>query len=255
VHDGDYLVALDVVAGARGPGSEALVRQASLAHRDWFEANARARTHFFDADAGCVRAVERACYDALVLSETPVAVEPEEGARVLAEALKERGLGERGEALLRRAMCAGVSLDAGALLLRACLGATRVADVDIESQVPHEQRRILERLCPEAIEVPSGRRVRLDYRADGSVHLAAKLQELFGWADTPRVGARSAPVVIDLLAPNGRSVQTTSDLRSFWQRTYPEVRKELRGRYPKHPWPDDPWTATPTARTQKRARR
>ena len=81
---------------------------------------------------------------------------------------------------------------------------------------------------------------------------AVKLQELFGLADTPRVGPRREPVLLALLAPNGRPVQMTRDLRSFWERTYPEVRKELRGRYPRHPWPDDPWTAPPTARTTRR---
>ena len=81
-----------------------------------------------------------------------------------------------------------------------------------------------------------------------------ELQELFGLADTPRIGPRKEPVRIALLAPNGRPVQTTRDLRSFWNTTYAEVRKELRGRYPKHPWPEDPWTAMPTARTTRRRR-
>jgi ATP-dependent helicase HrpB len=67
-----------------------------------------------------------------------------------------------------------------------------------------------------------------------------KLQELFGVTDTPRIGARREPVLLLLLAPNGRPVQTTRDLRSFWQRTYPEVRKELAWRYPKHRWPEEP---------------
>src|SRR6059036_1450466 len=73
-----------------------------------------------------------------------------------------------------------------------------------------------------------------------------------GLADTPRIGKRREPVVLSLLAPNGRPVQVTRDLRSFWDQTYPEVRKELRGRYPKHPWPEDPWTAPATHRTKRR---
>jgi ATP-dependent helicase HrpB len=75
-----------------------------------------------------------------------------------------------------------------------------------------------------------------------------KLQELFGLAETPRIGPAQVPVTFSLLAPNGRPVQTTRDLRSFWQRTYPEVRKELRGRYPKHAWPEDPSAASPAKR-------
>ena len=113
----------------------------------------------------------------------------------------------------------------------------------------------LDREAPERLEVPSGRTAALDYRDDGSVAASVKLQELFGLAETPRIGPRAEPVLLLLLAPNGRPVQTTRDLRSFWERTYPEVRKELRGRYPRHPWPDDPWTATPTARTKRRDRR
>jgi len=75
---------------------------------------------------------------------------------------------------------------------------------------------------------------------------------MFGLADTPRIGPRAVPVLLELRAPNGRAVQVTSDLRSFWERTYPEVRRELRGRYPRHPWPEDPWSAVPTARTTRR---
>ena len=114
-----------------------------------------------------------------------------------------------------------------------------------------EQQR-LDRAAPPRLAVPSGRSHPLEYHADGTVSASVKLQELFGLAETPRVGPRQEPVLFLLLAPNARPVQTTRDLRSFWERTYPEVRKELRGRYPKHPWPEDPWTATATARTQKR---
>jgi ATP-dependent helicase HrpB len=114
--------------------------------------------------------------------------------------------------------------------------------------------RALDHDAPEAIAVPSGRSVRLEYGDDGSVTAAVKLQELFGLAETPCVGPRRTPVLLSLLAPNGRPVQLTRDLRSFWDRTYPEVRKELRGRYPKHPWPEDPWRATPTSKSKNKAR-
>ena len=94
----------------------------------------------------------------------------------------------------------------------------------------------------------------LEYADDGSLSASVKLQELFGLGETPRIGPRKEPVLLALLAPNGRPVQITRDLRSFWERTYPEVRKELRGRYPKHPWPEDPWTAPPTRRVKPRTR-
>jgi ATP-dependent helicase HrpB len=92
----------------------------------------------------------------------------------------------------------------------------------------------------------------IEYPGDGRVEVSVKLQELFGLADSPRIGPRQTPVTFHLLAPSGRPVQTTNDLKSFWARTYPEVRKELRGRYPRHPWPEDPWTAPATHRTKRR---
>src|SRR5581483_9439018 len=104
---------------------------------------------------------------------------------------------------------------------------------------------------PATISLPSGRTAKLDYRDDGSIVASVKLQELFGLAETPRVGPDRTPVTFELLAPNGRPVQVTRDLRSFWQNTYPQVRKELRARYPKHPWPEDPWTAKPTHRARR----
>ena len=125
-------------------------------------------------------------------------------------------------------------------------------DFKLGDWLPFETKRELERLAPEMLSVPSGRKVRLEYRDDGSVLASVKLQELFGLADPPTVGPLRTPVTFSLLAPNGRPVQTTRDLRSFWNSTYAEVRKQLRGRYPKHPWPEDPWTATPTDRTKRR---
>jgi ATP-dependent helicase HrpB len=110
----------------------------------------------------------------------------------------------------------------------------------------------LDQLAPTSIRLPSGRSAQLEYREDGSVVASAKLQELFGLAETPRLGPKQTPITFQLLAPNGRPAQVTRDLRSFWNNTYPEVRKELRGRYPRHPWPDDPWTAEATHRTKRR---
>ena len=88
----------------------------------------------------------------------------------------------------------------------------------------------------------------------GTVVAAVKLQELFGLADSPVLGRRREPVTFSLLAPSGRPVQTTRDLRSFWERTYPEVRKDLRARYPKHAWPEDGRTATPHRGAKRRRR-
>ncbi len=118
-------------------------------------------------------------------------------------------------------------------------------------RVRTKQRRAEQKPIP-TLTLPSGRKAKLEYREDGTIVASVKLQELFGLGETPRVGPNQTPVTLELLAPNGRPVQTTRDLRSFWQNTYPQVRKELRGRYPKHPWPEDPWTAQPTHRTKKR---
>ncbi|MBA6435525.1 ATP-dependent RNA helicase [Streptomyces sp. GMR22] len=108
-----------------------------------------------------------------------------------------------------------------------------------------------EELAPERIEVPSGSRVRVDYGAERPV-LAVKLQELFGWQEAPRIAGGRVPLLIHLLSPAGRPAAVTADLASFWKDGYRSVRAELRGRYPKHPWPEDPTTAQPTRRTNTR---
>ena len=123
----------------------------------------------------------------------------------------------------------------------------------LSALLDHAQHAALDSQAPDAISVPSGQTRRLSYEADGGAPvLAVKLQELFGLADTPRVGAGRIPVTLHLLSPAGRPLQVTQDLRSFWEQTYPQVRKELRARYPRHPWPDDPWTAVPTHRVKPR---
>lgn len=125
----------------------------------------------------------------------------------------------------------------------------------LASRLDYEQRRTLDAQAPESLLVPSGQSRRLDYVEGEPPVLAVKLQELFGLADTLRVGAGRVPVTLHLLSPAGRPIQVTQDLKGFWERTYPEVKKELKGRYPRHPWPDDPWTATPTHRAKPRERR
>lgn len=103
---------------------------------------------------------------------------------------------------------------------------------------------------PNAITVPSGRSIRIDYSSQEGPVLAVKLQELFGLAESPTICRGRCALLVHLLSPAGRAVAITRDLKGFWERGYPEVRKELRGRYPKHPWPDDPWNALATHRTK-----
>jgi ATP-dependent helicase HrpB len=111
--------------------------------------------------------------------------------------------------------------------------------------LPWPLARDLDRLAPTHVELPTGRRVALDYRDDGPV-LAVKLQEVFGWTATPTVVDGRVPATLELLSPAGRPAAITRDLAGFWAGAYAEVRKDLRGRYPRHHWPDDPTTATAT---------
>ncbi|MEU4638463.1 ATP-dependent helicase C-terminal domain-containing protein, partial [Micromonospora chalcea] len=112
----------------------------------------------------------------------------------------------------------------------------------------------LDELAPERLAVPSGSRVRVDYADPAAPVLAVKLQETFGWRDVPRIADGRVPVLLHLLSPAGRPVAVTADLASFWRTGYPQVRAELRGRYPRHPWPEDPTTAEPTRRAAPRRR-
>jgi len=213
MHSGEFLVALDVSGG-----QEALVRIASEVDRAWLTPTHEDVIHTLRED-GTVRATKRLWYDQLLLREIHVAADPEEVRRLTPK----KGLAPE---LARRLTFAGLGDDS--------------------------DRRQLDRLAPERLDLPSGRTAALEYREDGSVLASVKLQELFGLAETPLLGPKKTPVTFALLSPAGRPVQVTSDLRSFWSSGYLVVRKELRARYPRHPWPDDPWTATPTHRVKKR---
>ncbi|WP_424765487.1 ATP-dependent helicase HrpB [Paenibacillus sp. sgz302251] len=122
----------------------------------------------------------------------------------------------------------------------------------LEGKLTWKQKQELDEQVPTHIVVPSGSRIPLDYSDPESPVLAVRLQELFGLADTPRLARGRLPVTLHLLSPSQRPVQVTRDLRSFWENTYFEVKKDLKGRYPKHYWPDDPYDAVPTNRTKPR---
>ncbi|MFI0348840.1 ATP-dependent helicase HrpB [Actinomadura sp. 9N407] len=117
--------------------------------------------------------------------------------------------------------------------------------------LPWECAARLDEMAPERIEVPTGSRIRVDYSAEQPV-LAVKLQELFGWDAAPRLAGGRVPLVVHLLSPAGRPAAVTADLASFWREGYKSVRAELRGRYPRHPWPEDPAEAVPTRRIKPR---
>jgi ATP-dependent helicase HrpB len=250
--DSEFVAALDVVAAERDGNSEARIRAASEVEREWIHPTSTVVEHRFDASGGRVRAVRVERYDAIVLNETPVQVNAAEASTLLGQAWLAREHDTATTQLLRRLRFAAVDIDLAGLVGQAATSAKNVDDIDVEAHLPFELKRALAERAPKSIVVPSGRNMTLDYAEDGSVSAAVKLQELFGLGESPTIGTGRIPVTFHLLAPNGRPVQTTRDLRSFWERTYPAVRKELRGRYPKHPWPEDPWSAQPTHRTTRR---
>jgi ATP-dependent helicase HrpB len=219
---------------------------ASLVEREWLQPTRREKVH--GIAGGRVRAIERSWYGAILLHEQSVAADPDEARRLLARQMRS----QIDSQLANRAAFAAVEVDWDTLFEHAAAAHKRAGDPDLLSFFPFDVRRRIEQLAPATFALPSGRNARLEYRDDGTVLAAVKLQELFGLGETPRIGPKKTPITFELLAPNGRPVQVTRDLRSFWNNTYAEVRKELRARYPKHPWPEDPWTAAPTHRTKRR---
>jgi ATP-dependent helicase HrpB len=113
-------------------------------------------------------------------------------------------------------------------------------------------RRALDDLAPTHVDVPSGSRIPIDYTDPLAPVLAVRLQEVFGLTESPRIANGRVAVTMHLLSPAGRPVQVTRDLEGFWRTSYFDVRKDMRGRYPKHEWPEDPLNAPPTARAKRR---
>ncbi|HSU15589.1 ATP-dependent helicase HrpB [Longimicrobium sp.] len=232
----------------------------------------------WDDAAGAVRARRIERLGAIVLREAPLA-EPDPGriAAALADAVRQAGIASlpwtKASAQLRERIAflhlhdpSFPDVSDGALLetLGDWLGPRlyglrkmdEVRRIDLapvlEGMLAWEQRRRLDELAPTHVEVPSGSRIAIDYTDAAAPVLAVRLQEVFGWTETPRIAGGRVPLTLHLLSPARRPVQVTRDLASFWRTGYFEVKKDLKGRYPKHYWPDDPLVAEATARARPR---
>lgn len=240
----------------------------------------------WDAEKRALVARRETRFDRIVLdSRSAGRVDPAHAAQALTDAVAELGLDAlpwteglrqwQARALAVRAWMPALELpdvsDAALLatlptwLTPAFNGRTRLDALDesslgeaLKSPLPWAQRQLIDRHAPVRITVPSGMERPIHYTldADGVTPqapvLAVKLQELFGLSDTPRIADGRIPLTLHLLSPGGRPLQVTQDLRNFWANTYAEVKKEMKGRYPRHPWPDDPWTANATHRAKPR---
>ncbi|MDB5339661.1 MAG: hrpB 2 [Planctomycetaceae bacterium] len=259
---------------------EIFVRQASGIERDWLPANQVEVTIdvTFDSTQEKIVAQRRTRYFDLILDES--ATTPPSGSNV-SDVLAEAALKNLDRAIpwddpavssvITRVRCLKTWLpDCGLpafddstlenLLPSLCSGCRSFADLHrapwaaaLRASLTYQQQQFLDREAPERIQVPSGSQITVHYEPERSPILAVRIQELFGLKETPRIAAGRIPVVLHLLGPNYRPQQITDDLKSFWNNTYPEVRKELKRRYPKHSWPEDPWSATPENKGGRRA--
>lgn len=279
--DPDLFLCIEADAGRRGERAEAQVRISSHVERGWLDPRAVATVweRGFDDEAGRVTATRVTRYLDLVLDEAATAPPDDEATAAALAGAAARDL--------RRALPLDDPSVAGLVSRVACLaewmpdlglpslGDAFVADLlphlcagkrsfdelrraplldHLRGALTHAQRTALDRHAPERIEVPSGSRVALLYEPGRPPVLAVRIQEVFGLAETPRVAGGRMPVVLHLLAPNRRPQQVTDDLASFWRNTYPVVRKELRARYPRHAWPEDPLSAPAERRPKPRRR-
>ena len=267
------------------PGSPRRVRAAARLREAQLRADAAERLEWrrvvrWDRTSGVVLAEEQRALGALVLERRVLRDAGEATRSAMLEGLRDLGLEALPWTEAAQQLRARISslhqwrpdepwqaLDDAALLANLdqwlgpqLQGITRrdhLARLDLVSilQAPldYAAQTRLNRLAPTHLEVPSGSRVALEYALDGAAPvLSVKLQELFGLQRTPTVNEGRTPVMLHLLSPARRPIQVTQDLAGFWARTYPEVKKELKGRYPRHPWPDDPLAAPPTARAKPR---
>lgn len=274
VDDGELFLCIDVDAGQ----TDATVREASLVKREWLD-GALLQTRddlFFHPSNKRVAARRRTYWDDLVIEEATAPLpKSERVGEVLFEALSPQletlmpREGEIGEWLLRAQCLARWRPDLNlpafddeylrSVLKTLCQQYSLVDELRkapwldyLRADLTAQQQQAIVNDAPERIEVPSGSNIKLTYELDRPPILAVRIQEIFGMLETPRVAGGRVPVLMHLLAPNHRPEQITEDLRSFWQNAYPQVRKTLKIRYPKHAWPEDPLTATPESRPKKR---
>jgi ATP-dependent helicase HrpB len=275
VTEPELFLCIDVDAGQ----SEALVRQASAVRREWLPAERLvARTEVaFDPEAERVTARRRLRFEDLLLEESAAALPAEEEVtRVLAAAAAERlgrvlpPEGSSAAQFLTRVRClrgwlpelglpAFDEAELRELLPWLCAGRRSFSELRegpwlelLRGRLTPEQGRAVEAEAPDRLVVPSGSRLALRYEEGRPPVLAVRIQEVFGLRQTPRVARGRVAVLLHLLAPNHRPQQVTDDLASFWATTYPRVRKELRARYPRHAWPEDPLSAAPERRPRPR---
>jgi ATP-dependent helicase HrpB len=266
VKQAELFLCLDV----EGSGSEALVRCASAVERSWLpdEMLTVGTDVFFDEPSGRVQARRRVCWEDLILEESPATLSDDDSvARMLANAavshwedVRPKDDSPATEFLARvhslREWMPELNLPAfddaqlQSLLPSLCHGRRSLAELRnapwleaIQAALTRAQWQAVEQEAPTHWTVPSRSRIALEYEPGRSPILAVRIQEIFGLRETPRVARGRVPVLLHLLAPNYRPQQVTDDLPSFWANAYPIIRGELRRRYPRHPWPDDPLTA------------
>jgi ATP-dependent helicase HrpB len=285
VRRGEFFLALDAWHDPRSPTSEAQVRVASAIEVQWLhelfpQFITREKKVEFDESRQRVKASIITRYrDLVIAEEANVAVNAEDASRVFIDSIRPQAesifaADESASQVLARVAFLRRHMpehpwpvfDAktlGDILEENGAGKKSVEEMKrqdlagaLESRLPYPLNDLLRQHAPVAMEVPTGNRIRLEYRAGGEAPiLAVRLQEVFSWTDTPRIAGGRVAVLLHLLGPNYRPVQITSDLKSFWKTTYFQVRKDLRVRYPKHSWPEDPLTALPVAKGSRRSAR
>jgi ATP-dependent helicase HrpB len=239
----EFLVAVDIEE--RREHGLPLVRLAAPIEPEWLLERATERlTLEWNRAAERVEEVTALMYDQLVIEESRAPAPPsEEASRMLAQKALEAGIGrfanaDAVEQVRSRAAFGGITIDVDAALVALCEGRTNFKELEAADLVSTIRPGRISQAAPDSIKLPGGRQVKVHYEPGKPPWIESRLQDFFGMRETPRIGG--APVVVHLLAPNHRPVQVTSDLAGFWERLYPQVRKELSRRYPKHKWPEKP---------------